>query len=59
MPCGTPTPPSYQFRRGRPVNVIQKQLGHVSLATTDIYLRQPPGRRDRHGPQARMEAVIA
>jgi site-specific recombinase XerD len=24
---------------GVPVNVIQKQLGHVSLATTDIYLR--------------------
>jgi hypothetical protein len=23
---------------GVPVNVIQKQLGHVSLATTDIYL---------------------
>jgi integrase len=22
-----------------PVNVIQKQLGHVSLATTDVYLR--------------------
>jgi site-specific recombinase XerD len=24
---------------GVPVNVIQKQLGHVSLATTDVYLR--------------------
>jgi site-specific recombinase XerD len=24
---------------GAPVNAIQKQLGHVSLATTDIYLR--------------------
>jgi site-specific recombinase XerD len=24
---------------GVPVNVIQKQLGHISLATTDVYLR--------------------
>jgi hypothetical protein len=23
---------------GVPVNVMQKQLGHVSLATTDVYL---------------------
>jgi site-specific recombinase XerD len=37
---------------GVPVNVIQKQLGHVCLPAA-----YRPGRRDRHGPQARVEAV--
>jgi site-specific recombinase XerD len=41
---------------GVPVNVIQKQLG---LARHHGRLPAPhrPGRRDRHGPQAGMEAL--
>ena len=37
--CGLLAHAAELAAEGVPVNVIQKQLGHVSLATTDIYLR--------------------
>jgi integrase len=40
MPTGyaTPTPPNWA-EEGHPINLVQAQLGHGSLATTDRYLR--------------------
>jgi integrase len=38
MRCATPAPPNWP-KGAHPINLVQAQLGHSSLATSDRYLR--------------------